>query len=173
MLTKQKKREIMNEIEENSKNSEAIYFSSISGVKTLDLNELRNKIKTLGNKAKVIKKTLLELALKKLGFNEEWRQKLKGSVLVNFAFSDPVSLAKVLVEFSKQNTNFKILGGILNAQFITLQEVNYLASIPAKDELYGRLAGSMALPIYRLNYGLKYNLHRLVTALSEIQKIKK
>lgn len=168
MTPKSKKKEIIKELEENLEKAKAIYFSAISGVKTFDLNNLRNKIKEANGKAKVIKKTILELVLKRKGLKEEWRKKLEGSVLVNFAFDDPVLPAKILKDFSKQNEKFKILGGLLNWQFVTSNQVEELASIPAKDVLYGRLAGSLISPIQRLNYSLKSNLSKLIFALREI-----
>lgn len=171
MTPKSKKKEIIKELEESLEAAKAIYFSAIGGVKTLELNNLREKIKEVNGKAKVIKKTILELVFKRKGLNENWRKKLEGSVLVNFAFEDPVLPAKILKDFSKKNENFKILGGLLERQFLNSQQIEELASIPAKNILYGRLAGSIISPIQRLNYSLKYNLTSLIFALKEISNI--
>lgn len=172
MIPRTKKQEIIKELEENLEKAKAIYFSAVQGVKTLELNNLRSKLKEVNGKAKVIKKTILELVFKRKGLNENWRKKLEGSVMVNFAFDDPILPAKILKEFTKKNENFKILGGLLDKQFLTSNQVEELALIPAKNILYGRLAGSLISPIQRLGYSLKNNLQKLVFALNEIQKTK-
>ncbi|HPC30997.1 MAG TPA: 50S ribosomal protein L10 [Candidatus Paceibacterota bacterium] len=170
MISKDKKREIIKELEEDLGEATALYFSSINGVKTSQLNNYKAKLKEVGGKAKVIKKTLLDLALKRKGLKEDWREKLEGSVLVNFAFEDPLAPAKIVKEFSKQNENFKIIGGLLNNEFLTASVVEELANIPAKNVLYGRLAGAVYSPFYRLAYSLKSNLFRLAMVINAIGK---
>jgi len=168
MISKDKKREIVKELGEDLGKATALYFSSINGVKTTELNNFKAKLKEVGGKAKVMKKTLLDLALKRKGLEEDWREKLEGSILVNFVFEDPLSPAKILKEFSKQNKNFKIIGGLLDKKFLTADLVEELANIPAKNVLYGRLAGAIYLPPYRLVYSLKSNLFRLARVKKEI-----
>ncbi len=168
MISKDKKREIVKELEGDLDRATALYFSSINGVKTPQLNNFKAKLKEVGGKAKVTKKTLLDLVLKRKGLKEDWREKLEGSILVNFAFEDPLSPAKVLKEFSKQNENFKIIGGLLNNEFLTANLVEELANIPAKNVLYGRLAGAVYSPSYRLVYSLKSNLFKLARVINAI-----
>jgi len=170
MIPKTKKAEIIRELEEFFNKAKAIYFTSVKGVKTFDLNSLRQKLKEAEAKGKVIKKTIIDLVFKRKGLNENWREKLEGSVMVNFALEDPILVAKTLKDFSKQNENFQILGGLLDNKFLTPLEVEQLATIPAKNILYGRLAGSLISPIQRLTYSLKSNILKLVFVLNNVNK---
>jgi len=170
MIPKTKKAEIIRELEEFFNKAKAIYFTSVKGVKTFDLNSLRQKLKEAEAKGKVIKKTIIDLVFKRKGLNENWREKLEGSVMVNFALEDPILVAKTLKDFSKQNENFQILGGLLDNKFLTPLEVEQLATIPAKNILYGRLAGSLISPIQRLTYSLKSNISKLVFVLNNVNK---
>jgi len=170
MIPKTKKAEIIRELEEFFNKAKAIYFTSVKGVKTFDLNSLRQKLKEAEAKGKVIKKTIIDLVFKRKGLTENWREKLEGSVMVNFALEDPILVAKTLKDFSKQNENFQILGGLLDNKFLTPLEVEQLATIPAKNILYGRLAGSLISPIQRLTYSLKSNISKLVFVLNNVNK---
>jgi large subunit ribosomal protein L10 len=170
MIPRTKKAEIIRELEEFFNKAKAIYFTSVKGVKTFDLNSLRQKLKEAEAKGKVIKKTIIDLVFKRKGLNENWREKLEGSVMVNFALDDPILVAKTLKDFSKQNENFQILGGLLDNKFLTPLEVEQLATIPAKNILYGRLAGSLISPIQRLTYSLKSNISKLVFVLNNVSK---
>ena len=63
---------------------------------------------------------------------------------------DEVAPARISNQFAKTNENFKILGGIFENRFIEKERVLVLANIPSRNELLGRLVGSIASPMSSL-----------------------
>ena len=60
----------------------------------------------------------------------------------SLAYSDdPVSTSKVMVEFSKNNENLKILGGVMGEKELSVDDINHLASLPSMDSLRAKIIG--------------------------------
>jgi len=172
MISKEKKQKILQDLLANIKKARAIYFTNIQGVPVSDLNELRKQLNIINAEAHVYKKTLLNLAFVQNGFGEGWSDKLLGSVLVNFAWEDPIAVAKTLSSFASKKEQFILLGGFLDGQEINSDTIKELATIPAKEILLGRLVGSLKLPLSRLVRALNTPSQKLVLALNAVVKIK-
>ena len=187
MITKDKKRKIVEELLENITKAKAIYFTAFSGLDVSKISQLRDNLRQVDTKAKVAKKTLSDLSFKKSGkeldiknkFNFE-RSEKKGSVersetgsynsiMFEFAFGDPILSAKTIWQFSTQNENLKILGALMDDKMLTTEEVIQLAQIPSREVLLGRLVASLASPIRNFNYLLNGNTRKLIYALEAIQ----
>ena len=65
------------------------------------------------------------------------------SVLVE----DEIAPARIANQFAKTQENLKILGGIFEKRFIDKTKVLELANIPSRNELLGRLVGSIYSPV--------------------------
>jgi len=169
MITKDKKRKIMEELLENITKAKAIYFTAFSGLDVSKISQLRNNLRQVETKAKVAKKTLADLSFQKAGFDLKIRDQFNNSIMFEFAFGDPILSAKTIWQFSKQNDNLKILGALMNGKMLTSNEVIQLAQIPSREVLLGRLVASIASPIRNFNYVLKGNMIKLVYALSALQ----
>jgi large subunit ribosomal protein L10 len=144
-------------------------FVDFTGVKSKDLFLLRRKLKELGNEMKVAKKTLINLALKEKNLNVIDVRKILGEVAVIFGMKDEISSAKTVYEFSKENKNLKILGGILEKNFIGPEKIEELAKLPTKEELLAKLISSISAPISNFVYVLRSIPQNLVFVLSQIQ----
>lgn len=165
MISKEKKEQILHELLINANKAKAIYFANIQGVPVSDLNELRKQLNANKAEAHVYKKTLLNLAFSQSGFGEGWSDKLAGSVLVNFAWEDPLTVAKTLANFANKKEKFSLLGGVLDGKEIGQDIVKELATIPTKEVLLGRLVGSLKSPLSRLVMALNTPQQKLVFML--------
>jgi large subunit ribosomal protein L10 len=61
--------------------------------------------------------------------------------------SDPVSAAKVLSEFAKENESFVIKAGAMPNQVMDAQAIKTLATMPSREELLAKLLGTMQAPV--------------------------
>jgi large subunit ribosomal protein L10 len=173
-ITKEKKRKILEELKEKIERQKIMIFVDFTGVKSKDLFLLRRKLKELGNEMKVAKKTLINLALKEKNLNVIDVRKILGEVSVIFGMKDEISSVKTVYEFSKENKNLKILGGILEKSFIGPEKIEELAKLPTKEELLAKLVSDISAPISNFVYLLKSIPQSLVFVLSQIQlKVKK
>ena len=67
------------------------------------------------------------------------------------AFSkDPISAAKVVVEFAKKNDKLKILGATMGDKVLDAMQTKALASLPSLNELRGKIVGLLQAPATKI-----------------------
>ncbi len=172
--TKEQKQEIIKDLIESLSKQKAMVLLNFGGIDSKELFALRDELKEQDCELKVVKKTLLRKALEKAeakGLTEKLAE-LKGQLALIFGFGDEVAPAKICYGHAKDNENLEILGGMFENAFIEQAQVITLAQLPSKQELLGRLVGSLNSPVSRFVYALKGNLSNLVRVLDEIQKVK-
>ncbi|NMB92284.1 MAG: 50S ribosomal protein L10 [Parcubacteria group bacterium] len=169
MISRQKKEQVVKELLDLIKQSKSIYFTSLSGLNVSKVSDLRKSLRGVNAKAKVAKKTLIDLSFKQAGLEMKVKDNFADSVLMEFALGDSIAVAKIIWQFSKSNEPFKILGGLMDGQLLTVEEIIQLAKIPSREVLLGRLVSSLASPIRNFNYVLKGNTMKLIYALSALQ----
>jgi large subunit ribosomal protein L10 len=173
-ISREKKRKILEELKEKIGRQKIMIFVDFTGVKSKDLFLLRKKLQKSGNEMKVAKKTLINLVLKEKNLNVIDVRKMLGEIAVILGVKDEISGAKTVYEFSKENKNLKILGGILEKNFIGPEKIEELAKLPTKEELLAKLVSELSAPISNFVYVLKSIPQSLVFVLSQIQlKVKK
>jgi large subunit ribosomal protein L10 len=111
--------------------------------------ELRKAVRGAGGKYRVIKNTLAERAAK--GTNiEAVLQGLQGVTSIAYTAGDPVALAKALAKYVKDNPQFSFKAGVLEGRALSVKEVEALATMPSKEELYSKLLFLVNAPAQRL-----------------------
>jgi large subunit ribosomal protein L10 len=164
-ISKAKKIEIVKSLGEKVARQKAMVFADFTGLKVKDLNDLKKKLRENGAEFKVAKKTLMTLVFKDKGIATDVK-KMAGEVALIFGYSDEVSPAKVVYEFSKTNKNIKILCGYLENKEIALEQVVALAQIPSRQQLLANMVGSLSSPARNFAYVLQANLTGLARVLS-------
>lgn len=169
---KQQKQALVAEVAEKVRNSKALVFANYKGVTVKDLTAIRKELAKSGSGWQVLKKTLLNIALKDAGVEVNARE-LGGQVGVAFS-KDEVAAAKVLADFVKANkeTSLAIEGGALGSKKLSPKEVGALAKLPSQHELRGMLVGTLQAPISGFVRVLSGNLRGLVQVLKAIEEKK-
>lgn len=170
MQTKTQKQEVVKDLTDKFKKTKAVVFADYTGMSVARLTELRRKLRTKDNELKVAKKTLIDLAVKNAGITNLDARKMTGQMAVIMGYGDEVAPAKTIFEFDKKGEQIKILGGILENNFIDAQGVLSLAKLPSKQELLAKAVGSIAAPLTGMVNVLQGNLRGLVQVLSQIKK---
>jgi large subunit ribosomal protein L10 len=168
-ISKNKKKELIEELKEKLSKQKALVFVDFTGVKVKDFFAFRKKLKEDNNELKVMKKTLAQIAFKEKGINVDIK-KMQGEMAFIFGYKDEISSAKKAWQFSLENKNFKILGGIVGNEIFDVEKMTALAQLPSKEELLGRLVGSIAAPISGFENVLIGNIRGLVQVLNQISK---
>ncbi|KKQ34949.1 MAG: 50S ribosomal protein L10 [Candidatus Nomurabacteria bacterium GW2011_GWB1_37_5] len=157
-LTKAKKGEILNDLQEIAKNNKSFVFVNFHKLLVSQANQLRRKLEKENVGYRVAKKTLIKKAFSESGFQGELPN-LEGEVAVAYG-NDLIAPAREVYGFQKDNKeNVQILGGVFEGKFINKEEMMNIATIPPLQVLYGQLVGMLASP-YR----------SLVVALDQIAK---
>lgn len=167
--TKQQKEALIAEVAEKIKGSKALVFANFKGVTVKNVTLIRQELRKSGSSWQVLKKTLLNLALKDAGVEVDARA-LDGQVGVAFSH-DEVAAAKVIADFQKANKDvtFSIEGGALGKKALSVAEVKALAKLPSQDELRAQLVGTLQAPIASFVRVLGGNLSGLVQVLKAIE----
>ncbi len=170
-LTKEQKKKTIEDLKKNLDKKKSIVFIDFSKIKSKDIFALRKKLKAANCVLKVAKKTLLGIAFgKESPLWNKAKENIFGQLAVVFGFKDEIAPAKIIGQFSKENENIKILGGIFENKFIDKKEVIVLSNIPPREELLARLTGSIASPLSGLVNVLQGNIRGLINVLSKINK---
>lgn len=169
MQNKVQKETIVKVVAEKAKGAKALVFANFKGVSVKDITVIRRELMKSGSSWQVMKKTLLNLALKDAGVAVDARG-LEGQVGVAFS-NDEVAAAKVLVDFKKANkdSTLEIVGGSLGQESLSVQRVKALALLPSQDELRAKLVGTLQAPIAGFVRTLSGNLTGLVRVLGAVR----
>ena len=111
--------------------------------------ELRKLIRQAGGEYKVVKNNVAQKAVEGTPA-EPLMADLKGMTSIALTSSDPVSLAKALTKYAKDNSQFTFKAGMVEGRVIDLRAINDLASMPPKEEIYAKLLFLINAPAQRL-----------------------
>lgn len=118
-------------------------LAGYSGLNVEKMTALRNALRKNKSEVKVVKNTLLRIASKDTGVGI-LEKHFKGSIaLVLNQGGDIVETAKVLVDFTKKNTELKLMVGVLDGKILTREQVGALAELPGREVLLARLLSVM------------------------------
>jgi large subunit ribosomal protein L10 len=164
------KKEIVKELQKKLLNSGIVVLTEYRGLKVRDMTELRKKCRECEIEYKVVKNTLISLAIKDTYFRP-LQPYIVGPTGIGIS-NDPVTLAKVFEEFSKEHEEFKIRALMIGEEIFHQEKIKELASLPSKDILMGQVIFYMKTPIYGLVNALSSPLRGLVNVLNGIKSKK-
>jgi large subunit ribosomal protein L10 len=111
--------------------------------------ELRKVLRSSGAKYTVVKNTLAERAAKGTKIEEALKD-LAGVTSIAYTEGDPVALAKALSKYAKDNPEFTFKSGVVEGRVVSIKEIQALATMPSKEEIYSKLLFLMSAPAQRL-----------------------
>ena len=111
--------------------------------------ELRKAVRGAGARYRVVKNTLAERAAKGTSV-EEAMKGLAGVTSIAYTSGDPVALAKVLSKYAKDNPEYLFKAGVVEGRVIAIKDIDALANMPSKEEIYSKLLFLMTAPAQRL-----------------------
>jgi large subunit ribosomal protein L10 len=119
-----------------------------NGLTVAQMTALRGRMRDIGAHFKVSKNRLAKIAARDTQY-ETLADLLKGPTAIATS-SDPVSVAKSLVEFAKSNDRLVIVGGAFAGQKLDVKGVEALSKLPSLNELRGKLVGLLQAPAQRI-----------------------
>jgi large subunit ribosomal protein L10 len=78
----------------------------------------------------------------------------------------------VLSEFAKENEQFVIKAGAMPNSVMSVQDIKALATLPSRDELLAKLAGTLQAPIAKLVRTMNEVPGKFVRALAAVRDAK-
>jgi large subunit ribosomal protein L10 len=147
-LSLEQKQAVVAEIASQLAKAQAVIVAENRGLSVEAVTSLRAKARKSGLYLRVLKNTLARRAVKGTPF-EKLAGQLAGPLVYGIA-QDPVSGAKVLAEFAKDNERFVIKGGAMPNVMMSSLDIKALATMPSREELLAKFAGTLQAPIAKL-----------------------
>jgi large subunit ribosomal protein L10 len=148
-VTKAKKIEQVQELGQELKTVSSMIVATYSKLTVAQDYELRRLLRSTGAKYRVVKNTLAERAAKGTKA-EEVLKNLAGVTSIAYTSGDPVALAKTLSKYAKDNPEFAFKAGVVEGRVISIKEIESLATMPSKEEIYSKLMFLLNAPAQRL-----------------------
>ena len=148
MMDKAKKQNYISEMTTQFDKSEAVIVTHYKGLTVSQLDELRAKMREHGIIFKVTKNRITKLALEKTRC-KELSDLFTGPTAVALS-KDAITSAKILTNFSKENSNLKILGGIMGNDILDVAGVKNVATLPSLDEARAKIVGILRSPAQKI-----------------------
>ena len=148
-VSKAKKKEQVEKLGGDLKNVSHMVVATYTKMTVAQDYELRKALRSTGAKYQVVKNTLAERASKGTRV-EEVLKNLSGVNSIAYTTGDPVALAKALSKYAKDNPEFTFKAGVVEGRVITISEIQALATMPSKEEIYSKLLFLLNAPAQRL-----------------------
>lgn len=140
------KEALIQDVSARIKGAKGMYLADFSGMTVEKVSALRAKCRASGVQYKVIKNTLLKLAVHEHGLTQ-LDAFLEGPTALAFSLDSEVEPARVLVEFAKENEKPLVKAGLIGDRLYNADEVKQLASLPPRDVLLAQVLGTISAPL--------------------------
>ena len=127
-----------------------VIVTSFRGLTANQATSLRSRIRQVGGRLQVIQNRLAKRAATGTPA-EPLVERFSGPCAIASHASDPVELAKVLADFSKENPQLELLAGLVDArELLDVDGVKQLAKLPGLTELRAQLLALIQTPAAQL-----------------------
>ena len=144
-MNRTEKENFVSEFNNLLSNTKFVLVTQYKGLTVEEISSLRRQVKGKDAFFKVTKNSLAKRAIKDTDY-EKLEQFFVGPTAVAFS-EDPVSAAKVLYDFSKDNEKLKIIGGAMGTQELNYDEIKQLASLPSMKAIRAKLVSLISSPL--------------------------
>ena len=149
-MNRTEKQQLIDDLHSEFERSPHAVVLDFRGLGVNAATEFRRKVRASGSSYRVVKNSLALRAVKDTPL-EKLGSHFDGATGVAYTGQDPVALAKLLIDFIKDNPQVKLKGGLVaGSQVLDAEGVKALSTMPSLPELRGRLLGLMNAPAARL-----------------------
>ena len=148
MLSKSKKKIYIEDMKSIFKNTSSLFITHYQGLTVKQIDELRKELRKHGILFKITKNRITKLALEGSKF-KKLENYFTGATAVALS-DDAITSAKILTKFAKSNSNLKIIGGIMEDEPLSVQDVEKIATLPTLDEARGQIVGVLSAPAQKI-----------------------
>ena len=148
MMNKEKKKTYIKEMKEVFSKTSSIYITHYQGLTVKQIDELRAEMRKHGILFKITKNRITKLALEGSKF-KKLENLFTGPTAVVLS-EDAITSAKILTKFSKNNSNLKIIGGIMEEEPLSVEDVEKIATLPTLNEARANIVRILTSPAQKI-----------------------
>ena len=162
---------MVEELTQALKDRPNFFVASLGSLSASETDSLRKRLRASQSSILVVKRTLGLHGLSALT-REEARPLLVGSVALVLPGEDLVPIAKLLVDFARENQEKVTLrGGVVEGQLLDRNGLTGLAMLPSRPQLLAQVIGVLEAPVADLAMAVEGVLGELAWILEEAGKI--
>lgn len=167
-MTREEKVQSVADLQARFNRAKVAVIASAKGLNVAKTEQLRRSLRKVGGEFKVAKNTLTRRAVQDTAF-EKMDGLLNGPTGLVFGYEDPVAVAKVLVDFAKENDKVSIRAGVLESRVLEAEAIDQLAKMPSKEVLIAQLLGLLQAPASQLLRTMQEPSARFVRLLDAVR----
>ena len=141
-MERTQKDRIVADLAERLAGAKTVIVTDFKGLNVGRMGLLRRQVAAAGGEYQVVKNTLLRLAAQNTSA-AKLNDLLSGNNALGTTSGDPVSLAKALIDFAKDNQTLVIKGGVVSGKVVDVAQIGRLATLPSREVLLAQLLGTM------------------------------
>ena len=148
MMNKEKKKIYIEEMKSFFSKNSSVFVTHYQGLTVKQIDVLKNEMRKNGILFKVTKNRITKLALEGTKF-KKLENLFTGPTAVAFS-DDAISSAKILTKFAKSNSNLRIIGGIMDEEPLSTEDVAKIATLPTLNEARAKIVGILKTPAQKI-----------------------
>ena len=149
MAKVEQKKPVVAEIAENIKDAQSVVLVNYCGITVEADTALRKELREAGITYKVYKNTMMNFAFQGTEC-EPLCKHLEGPNAIAISKDDATAPARIIAKYAKAAPTLKMIAGVVEGGYYDEAGVNAMATIPSREELLGKLLGSIQSPITNL-----------------------
>jgi len=147
-MNKNKKKDYIEEMKSFFSKTSSVFVTHYQGLTVKNIDELRSEMRKHGVLFKITKNRITKLALEGSKFSK-LENLFSGPTAVAFS-EDAITSAKILTKLAKKNSKLKIIGGIMEKEPLSLEEVEKIATLPTLDEARAKITSILTTPAQKI-----------------------
>ena len=148
MMSKEKKKVYIEEMKNFFTKNSSVFVTHYQGLTVKDVEKLKSEMRNNGIMFKITQNRITKLAITGTKF-KKLENLFSGPTAVAFS-DDAISSAKILTKFAKSNSNLKIIGGIMEEEPLSLEDVEKIATLPTLSEARAKIVGILTTPAQKI-----------------------
>jgi len=166
-MDRDQKSAVIDEVAAQITDSAAVFAIDYRGLSVPQAAELRERLGEADASLRVVKNTLTLLAADKAGA-ESLKELLEGPTAFTFVRGDAALAAKAIATFRREHELLAFKGGTMDGDPVSIDELEAIAKLPARNALDAQLVGILASPVTGLVRGLNQLIAGLALQLGQI-----
>ena len=143
-MDRARKAQVVSELKDVFQQSGIIVAARYAGITVAEMSDLRNKMRENSANVRVAKNRLARIAIEK-SRTEGMKHLLVDQIVLMYS-EDPVTAAKISVEFAKTNGNLKIVGGAMGEKILDSDGVTEVSKLPSREEVLSSISALLIAP---------------------------
>ena len=143
-MDRARKAQVVSELKDVFQQAGIIVAARYAGITVAEMSDLRNKMRENSANVRVAKNRLARIAIEK-SRTEGMKHLLVDQIVLMYS-EDPVTAAKISVEFAKTNGNLKIVGGAMGEKILDSDGVTEVSKLPSREEVLSSISALLVAP---------------------------